>query len=403
MKWRLKFYIFALILLFVSMAKLPLYKDQKIEKGKPEEKTQEVAEEPKNIVLTFAGDLMAHDTNYLMKDYNKIYEDLAGILLTDDLSFCNFEMPICDSLPMSSYPSFNVHSSYLMAAVNGGFEVFALANNHTNDKGINGIDGTLKSIENVKTATTEKEIYFSGLKKAVGEKLQPTIIEKNGFKIIFLSVTELLNRYDTSKTRLYYSEPSVAGREALLTRVKEIRAENPCDIFVLSLHLYEAEYGTKVTNEKKAWFQKLGLAGVDIICASHPHVMQTWEKVPSKRLDTLGYKLADESFNLHSHFFMYSMGNFISGQRIKLNTENPKHYREYTGDAVLLQLEFTKRGEKVLDDFSVKTIPITVYNSTYGLVMKRFTDEFIKTLTTDVKKKYYQKRLSLMKEYLPIW
>lgn len=360
--------------------------------------------EVQTITLTFAGDIMAHDTNYKMADYNKIYTDLEDILLMDDLTFGNMEMPICDILPMSSYPTFNVHSSYLEAAINGGFDVFALANNHTNDQGVKGIDGTLKSFANMKAKfdkLNENRFYFSGLKVNINEDIQPTIIEKKGFKILFLSVTELLNSYDNSRKRLYYSSPTTEGRQKLLASISKMRDENPCDLFILFLHLSEAEYGTKVSNAKKKWFRQLSKAGIDIIAASHPHVMQTWEKVP-KVQSALASDIGNGNFSLRSSFFMYSLGNFISAQRRIPNYANSKHYREYTGDAILLQLTYTKLNGKVLDNFTVNPIPITVYKSSDGLVMRKFTDKFIENLPSQQDKIYYQTRLKLMKDYLPL-
>lgn len=353
------------------------------------------------ITITFAGDVMAHDTNYKMSDYNKIYADIGDILLFDDLSFCNMEMPICDELPMSSYPQFNVHSLYLKAAILGGFDVFSLANNHTNDKGVKGIDGTFKSFENMQKEFSDKKVFCSGIKQTVQEKMNATTINKNGFKILFLSVTEILNIHDTSKKRLYYSAPSIKAREKLLEDIRKMRDENPCDLFILSLHLSEKEYGTTVSVEKKRWFNKLANAGVDVIAGSHPHVMQSWEKVVNGK-QLLNARMEDGNFSLHSSFFMYSLGNFISAQRIVPNYKNPKHYREYTGDAVLLQLTFTKLNDKVLDNFTVKPIPVTVYNSADGLVMKKFNEKFIENLPREQDKNYYKARLKIMKDYLPL-
>ena len=56
-----------------------------------------------------------------------------------------------------------------------------------------------------------------------------------------------------------------------------MREENPCDIFILSLHLSEEEYGLKVLDTKKAWFRALAAAGADVVWAHHPHVLQDWE------------------------------------------------------------------------------------------------------------------------------
>ena len=40
-----------------------------------------------SLLLTFAGDLMAHTVNFNMKEYDLIYKDVEKILHDDDLSF----------------------------------------------------------------------------------------------------------------------------------------------------------------------------------------------------------------------------------------------------------------------------------------------------------------------------
>ncbi|WP_187615191.1 CapA family protein [Treponema phagedenis] len=102
------------------------------------------------------------------------------------------------------------------------------------------------------------------------------MINHNGWKILFLSVTEILNSYDASMKRLNYSPPTKKGRAQLLENIKKMRKENPCDLFVLSLHLYEEEYKRTVLESKKKWFRQLAENGIDIVWAHHPHVMQEW-------------------------------------------------------------------------------------------------------------------------------
>ena len=121
------------------------------------------------LVLTFAGDLMAHTVNFNMNEYDLIYKAVEKILHSDDLSFVNIETPVCDALPLSTYPCFNVHMPYLRAAVQAGFDMLGFANNHTNDHGITGIDGTLASVRTVQKERYAADVLppflaFSGLK-----------------------------------------------------------------------------------------------------------------------------------------------------------------------------------------------------------------------------------------------
>ncbi len=361
----------------------------------------------KNLTLSFSGDIMAHDTNYKMKDYNKIYDACRDVLLKDDLSFGNIEMPVCDGLKLSSFPRFNVHSDYLKAAIDGGFDVFSFANNHTNDQKIKGMRGTLKSIKKFQSeyAGKNRQLYYCGIREKINEKMKATLIEKDGWKILFLAVTECLNSHDASKKYVYLSNPSKKDRAFLIKRIKELRKENPCDIFVLSLHLYEKEYGRKVLDSKKKWFETLAKAGVDVVWAQHPHVLQSWE-VKDIPLNEENEKKA---------FFMYSMGNFISGQRRIVHYDNPNHYREYTGDSAIMQLILKKKIKETYAsksskpevellgkiEMKAKPILITNYKSKDGMVVKLFTKEWAES-RKEKEKKYFLKRLELMKKYLPL-
>ena len=138
-----------------------------------------VPHDPDSLTLSFAGDIMAHTVNFNMKNYDKIYDDVRSLLLGDDLTFGNLESPVAGDLPLSTYPRFNVHIPYLQAAISGGFDVFSLANNHSNDQGIAGIGGTWSSL-----AALPSDVYYSGLKKNSTDGFQPVLIRKNGWKIL---------------------------------------------------------------------------------------------------------------------------------------------------------------------------------------------------------------------------
>ena len=338
------------------------------------------------LAITFAGDIMAHNVNFNMPDYAAIYSDLTSVLLQDDLSFANLETPVVDSLPMTTYPRFNVHDSYVKAAIAGGFDVFALANNHSNDQGIDGINGTLAVMDSLSS-----RIYVSGLKQSSGDTMQPVLIQKNGWRILFLSVTEILNSYDASADQIYYLKPDKESRMHFLESIRQMRQEHPCDFFILAIHLNEPEYVRSVSDSKKIWFRELATAGIDIVWGHHPHVMQEWETAQITRED-----------GDHQVVFMYSMGNFISGQRYKPDYENPAEKREYTGDSVLIQIKITEIPNFGGKTMTMRAIPVTNYtNPQYGPVVRIFNSSFIESLPQKLQT-YYQKRYALMCAYLPL-
>jgi len=328
---------------------------------------------------------MAHTVNFSMKDYPAIYRNVKGILHSDDLSFGNLEVPVANDLPMSTYPRFNVHESYLEAAISGGFDVFSLANNHSNDQGLTGIAGTLVSMSKHSSG-----IWFSGLRKTAGEAPCPVLIEKDGWKILFLSVTEILNSYDEAGGLVYYIAPDETTRKAFLADIARMRAENPCDLFVLSIHLNEPEYVRSVDPAIKLWFRELARSGIDIVWAHHPHVMQEWETAPA-------------SFGDHPALFMYSMGNFISGQRADPDWDHPSAFREYTGDGILLGVLLSRPAGQT-GYRTLEAIPILCTNYTdpsEGVVVRLFDEGFISSLPVS-RQTYFRKRLALMKAYLPL-
>jgi poly-gamma-glutamate synthesis protein (capsule biosynthesis protein) len=338
---------------------------------------------------------MAHEVNYAMKDYDRIYADVRGLLSGDDLSFGNMEMPVTDSLPLSTYPRFNVHTPYLAAAVHGGFDVFSLANNHSNDQGAAGIAGTLAAF-----AAMEKvfpSVRHSGLKRAAADSLEPVLIEKNGWSILFLSVTEILNSYDSAGKLVYYVAPTAASRDAFAARLVELRLAHPCDLFVLSIHSNEPEYVREASVKKKEWFARLAASGVDIVWGHHPHVMQGWEL-----RTVLSESDSTPDAGTRQALCMYSMGNFISGQRYRPERENPEGSREYTGDAVLLRVRASEASRGGPLTLAVEPVPVTNYTDpASGVIVRQFTSPFIESLPAPWRG-YYTERYRLMTSYLPL-
>ena len=143
---------------------------------------------------------MAHTVNYAITDYAKIWKDITPLLQSSDLAFANIEAPIDTTKKHSSYPNFNMTYNYVNASITAGFNVFSLCNNHTNDQGLTGIQETAKTTKALQTAAKNqnKDIYFSGIKNSPKENFSYNLIEKNGWKVLFLPITELLNRPDLS-------------------------------------------------------------------------------------------------------------------------------------------------------------------------------------------------------------
>lgn len=343
------------------------------------------------LKFSFIGDIMAHDVNFMMKDFSVMYENVAEYLLSDDLTFGNLEFPIDNSLPYSTYPNFNVHNEYVEAVINAGVDVFSLANNHSNDQGSGGVMATIDSVKMLQRKYDKAEhrkIYFSGLRQTAFDGLDVQIICKNNLRIAFVSVTEVLNIYNESRHKVQFYYYNKEYRREFTEKVAEIKNRTKCDLFVLSVHTAEPEYVRKTTDLRKEYFRGLAESGADIIWAHHPHVVQAWEK----------YITQDKREVL----IMYSMGNFISGQRYRMNYKNPGAFREYTGDSYILKVAVSRGWYNKKFEYKLVPIQITtkVDYSAAQIKLYEFNEAFIDGLESDKLKDYYRIRFNLMKEQL---
>lgn len=136
----------------------------------------------------------------------------------------------------------------------------------------------------------------------------------------------------------------------------------------------------------------LAEAGVDIVWAQHPHVLQSWELVEVNREDQKQRVL-----------FMYSLGNLISGQRYFPDIENPSAIREYTGDGIFMKVRLKKNGESSrFTSIDLEPIPVTNYTDPKlgAPVLRSFSQKFIDDLPSSLKK-YYTERLRLLFSHFP--
>ena len=347
---------------------------------------EEVKPVASRLVLTFGGDIMAHTPNFKMADYSMIYADIEEIIQNDDLTFANLETPVHDGRPYENYPTFNVQPPYAQAAIDAGFDVFSLANNHTNDQGLEGMERTLSFFQSKEA----EGVYAAGIKSAGHKGFTYQLIEKDDWKILFVAVTEILNSF-TDYQKLDYVAPSASRRKTLFQELAQLRQENPCDVFVLSLHTCEDEYVHEITQVRRDFYRSLLDSGVDFVWANHPHLAKEWEV----------FRAQDEDFP-HA-MAMYALGNTISGQRTNPQFTKPETNRDYTGDGYLIQVVLEK--DEADSDFRITDITphlITTYieeNNNY--LIRRLNDDFIQELRNEGNEKwanYLAARKALMEK-----
>ena len=359
----------------------------------PESDNQTKKHDKDTINLLFAGDIMAHSVNYYITSYSKIWRDVKYLIEEPDLAFANIEAPIDTTKSASSYPNFNMTQKYVQAAVDAGFDVFSLCNNHTNDQYKNGILETIKTTEAIRQNTIEltgHEVYFSGIKDSPKAPYTFNYFESGTWKILFLPITELLNRPDASDY-INFIKPDDDSRKAFIKYIAELKAEYPCDLFIISIHTSEPEYTRNITDKQNEFYMNLLNAGADVVWANHAHIIKDRKIIVNTKTG-------------NDKLIMYANGNTISGQRTKpeLTSKNPTGERDNTGDGLLYNVTFHREKDGSVKIKKCEPQFITTYiNTANEYVIKPLNQDFVDYLY-DVPRtnwaKYIERRIKINKD-----
>ena len=263
-----------------------------------DENNEPIVEEPKEkrMSLVAVGDVLIHGALYYeadkmngvlndnLYDFNYMFTEVKPFLENYDLKYCNQETIIGGkNLGVSHYPRFNSPDEIGDALMNLGFNVVSLANNHTLDKGEEGI---LYSVDYWKN----KNVVFSGQSSSHEERNNIKVYEQNGIKYAFLAYTDMTNGLAIPEGKDYLVH--VYSDEKAKSDIESIK--DKVDVIIVSMHWGE-EYTHTPTYVQKKEAQYLSSLGVDLIIGSHPHVIMP--------VDYIGDTLV-----------IYSLGNFVSGQ-----------------------------------------------------------------------------------------
>lgn len=174
------------------------------------------------------------------------------------------------------------------------------------------------------------------------------IKDVKGIKMAFLNYTYGTNGIDVPESKEFAI--NLIDKDKIKNDLENVQKEN-VDIICVNMHWGE-EYKLKQNKEQEELADFLFQNGVDLILGSHTHCLEPMEK----RTITL------EDGTEKDGFVIYSLGNFMSGQK----ADNSRQ-------SIILDIQLTKQGEngKISID-SVTYTPIYMYNFYAGKSAKRF-------------------------------
>ena len=309
--------------------------------------------ENKKITLAATGDIMFHtsqikgayDSQTDSYDFKEFFEPIKEIIESADIAIANFEGTTAGSeYPYVGWPRFNAPDEALDAIKYIGFDVLSTANNHIIDRGKIGIVNTIDNIE-------QRGMDSIGTFK---ERPQTRILVKDvkGIKIAFLSYTYGCNGLEQLLTEEELnSMVNIIDRDKIAKDISEAK-EAEADLIIAVMH-WGNEYQRDPSSVQKDLADFMLNKGVNIILGSHPHVIQNF-----KTLEYGGDNV----------FVAYSMGNFISNQRLEtLEGDYGRQKSQYSEDGVIINFEIEKNGITGKTEIkSVNFIPTWVYRYKKG-------------------------------------
>ena len=287
-----------------------------------------VTEQETSARIMANGDLLYHDIIYISAkksdgtyDFHENFEYVKPWLKQADLVLGDFEGTVNKDHYLAGYPLFNAPGEVMDAIKDAGYQVLDLAHNHILDSQIEGVVSTADAIE--KAGMTPVGVYTHESR----DKAPLVIKEVNGIKVAILAYSYGFNGIEQSISQEDYNRYlSDLDEEKMKAEIE--RAEKEADITIIMPQM-GVEYQIEPTEEQKKLYHKMIDWGADIIFGGHPHVVE-----PAETVEKDGDK----------KLIIYSMGNFISNQRIETmqDVENAK----WTERGVLMDVTIKKKSGK---------------------------------------------------------
>lgn len=238
--------------------------------------------------IVFVGDIMLSRNvggrMYKSEDWTLPFANIAEITAGADIAFGNLESPFFNEGGMVTEGlSFKSEPQAIDGLVRAGFDVLSTANNHSFDRGSDGIAYTRDwlaghNILPVGTGTTTAQAW------------EPAVVTLKDTTIAFLAAT-------------YFSRPPyIADLDAqkLAEQVEKLRGQG-AQIIIVSMHA-GTEYTHQPTAEQETFARAAIDAGADVVVGHHPHWVQPVEL----------YK---------GGVIFYSLGNFVFDQEWSQKTK----------------------------------------------------------------------------------
>lgn len=349
------FVILCIVIVVGAFAMVPKIFNSDDKTDTAEKKAVSVFAKKTDLTIMCSGDNMVHQPqleaarNSDGYSFNASYDYVKDPIEKADLALCNMEVTFPGSR-YTGYPAFRTPDALADAVKYAGFDVAITSNNHMADSGADGLKRTKKILEKV------------GL-PVVGSRENPD--EKNylvkdvkGVKVGIVSYTYadsvsgdrvLINGNPLSGDNMvlanFFTKSTIDEDLKKIEESVSAAEKDGAEIVVVYYH-WGTEYETIPNDLQEKVAKATAKMNVDMIFASHPHVLQ--------RADII--KVKDEEGNVDKEVpIYYSLGNFVSNQnRVTLNDVNTE-----IGALGVVKCTYNPKTDRI-EDINLDPIPTWV-------------------------------------------
>ena len=347
---------------------------------------KDLDEEEKKVKLTLVGDLLFEQPYYNAitngEDIDLYFNRVKKYFSSDDLSIGNMEVVIGNENLKVSGEGYNFCApEYIGDLVSTlDFEVLGTANNHSYDRGIEGINSTIDYFKN------NSDIVTVGTYKSEEDRNNYRYLEINNIKFSFLAYTYGTNqKINNDEINLigYYKDPYTKKltneyKNILRKEIEEVRKNS--DVVVVLMH-WGNEFNFNINNDQKEMALYLNELGVDIIVGSHSHNIQPIEIIGDN----------------HKTLVYYSLGNFVSHDNDIART---KEGEETFDNAYQVGLLSTLNIDKYNGTISFDNVETELIINYFDKNMTNFELVPFKDYNEEYEKSHYRYNKGLNKEFI---
>jgi poly-gamma-glutamate synthesis protein (capsule biosynthesis protein) len=243
-----------------------------------------------------------------------------------------------DNVAYTSYPQFNYHPNLVRDLRSSGIDVVSTANNHALDRRAIGADRTNKALEKYGMPFTGTQTSADTARSASKNLDWTTTTENAGFKIGWVACTFSTNGIPDTKNQVLHC---FEQRSIVLQEIRRLHADPSIDAVIVTPH-WGVEYDHVPGAPERALAKDMIEAGALIVFGGHPHVLQPTDKITAS--------------DGREGFVIYSLGNFVSGQ---------KGVAKRTAALIYVGLTKNSRGEVFVN--GTRHLPIAMMYTREGL------------------------------------